>query len=395
MKTSIDSKSSYTLIFLLWIAGLGAATQFAKIAVLFSGIQKLYPDLGPESGLLVSLIGFLGIVFGLFAGLLVARVGYKRLIVFALVLGGVISCVQTLPLSFELMLASRFIEGVSHLIIVVAAPTLIALISSDDQRGFAMTLWSTFFGVAFAIMAWFGIPFSETYGVKAIFVIHGTVMLLTAILLFARLPTGETKAAAVELNVANVLREHIHAYSSPYISAPAIGWLFYTLTFVSLLTVLPTLVDMRERALVAGMMPIVSIVVSLVMGKWLLPKYKAVDVVIVGFAMSAGIVCMVWVGVGLTYISILLFAALGLVQGASFAAIPQLNSRSENQALANGAMAQMGNLGNTLGTPLFLVLLASFDINGLIAGAITCYVLGMVRHIFLARRRDAKITSFE
>ena len=395
MNASTDSKSSFTLIFLLWVAGLGAATQFAKIAVLFPDVQKLYPNLGSESGLLVSLIGFLGIVFGLFAGLLVARIGYKRLIVFALVLGGVISIIQTLPLSFELMLASRFIEGISHLIIVVAAPTLIALVSSDHQRGFAMTLWSTFFGVAFAIMAWLGIPFSQAYGVKTIFLIHGVVMLLTAAILFARLPAKETKADAAIFSLSSVLGEHIRAYRSPNISAPAIGWLFYTLTFVSLLTVLPTLVDTHERAIVAGMMPIVSIVVSLVMGKWLLPKFKAVDVVIMGFVLSAGIVCMVWAGAGLAYISILLFASLGLIQGASFAAIPQLNAKSENQALANGAMAQMGNLGNTLGTPLFLVLLTSFDINGMIVGAIICYVLGMALHIFLARRRGSGITSPE
>ena len=372
---------------LLWIAGLGAAAQFAKFAVLFPDIQKLYPSLGPQAGLLVSVIGFLGIIFGLFAGLLVARIGYKLLLIVALVLGGMISFIQLMPLSFGGMLTSRLLEGVSHLIIVVATPTLISLVSADRYRNMAMTLWSTFFGVAFAIMAWGGIPLAATYGVKAIFLIHGVVMLVTGILLAVCLPQHDSIVPPQKFNVGLIVREHIRAYRSPFISAPALGWLFYTITFVSLLTVLPTMVESQDRAFVAGTMPIVSIISSLVIGMWILPKFKAINVVIAGFILALGIICMVWTGAKLSYVSILLFVALGLVQGASFAAIPQLNARPENQALSNGAMAQMGNLGNTIGTPLFLVLLSYFEISGLIIGSVICYGIGAALHLLLARCR--------
>ena len=137
------------LVFLLWLAGLGAAAQFAKIAVPFADFRTLYPNVGPGFAWLLSMISVVGIFLGLTAGVLAAKFGYVKLLISGLVLGAVMSFWQALLPSFPAMLVSRLIEGFSHLSIVVVAPTLIAQISSDRFRGMAMTLWSTFFGVSF------------------------------------------------------------------------------------------------------------------------------------------------------------------------------------------------------------------------------------------------------
>ena len=44
---------------------------------------------------------------------------------------------------------------------------------------------------------------------------------------------------------------------------------------------------------------------------------------------------------------------MGLVPGACFALIPHLNRTVADQALSTGGIAQMGNVGTTLGTPIF------------------------------------------
>ena len=65
-----------------------------------------------------------------------------------------------------------------------------------------------------------------------------------------------------------------------------------------------------------------------------------------------------WVG-AVTLVLLAAFAlagAMGIVQGASFAAIPQLNHSAEDRARASGAVAQLGNLGTTTGTPLLSAL---------------------------------------
>lgn len=388
MTSPPDKKRSILLVLTLWCAGLGAAMQFAKISVSFPAVQQHYAGAGAEIGLLVSIIGFLGIGLGLFAGLIVARIGFRRLLLSALVLGAVMSLYQaTLP-PFVPMLLSRIIEGASHLVIVVAAPTLIAQSSSDRYRGMAMTLWSTFFGVAFALVAWLGLPLVASHGLGSLFITHAIFLLVVAVALILQLPPQRTLAKdSLNLSLPEILRAHVQTYSSPRAAAPAFGWLFYTLTYVSLLTVLPDIVPEADRNFAARTMPIASITVSMLCGIFILPHLSAIRTIILGFVLAIGVTLFLWLGDEKALACVALMGVLGLVQSSSFAAIPQLNASAEAQARANGAMAQMGNLGNTMGTPLLLALLASFGFKGMIWGMLGCYCTAIGLHVLMARKR--------
>lgn len=387
-----DSLRSILLVFVLWLAGLGAAAQFAKIAVPFPLVRALYPQAGSEVGWLLSLVSLLGVVFGMTAGVLVARFGYRRLLVAALFLGGCVSLWQAGLPGFVPMLASRVIEGASHMVIVVAAPTLIAQIVADRYRGAAMTLWSTFFSVSFALMAWFGPPFFLSRGLSGLFAAHGAFMLAVgALIAIWRIP-GEPHPAtrtAAPLGLVPVLRQHVAAYRSARISAPALGWLFYTLTFVSLLAILPDHLPEESRTRTVTLMPLASIAVSLFIVSPLLSYVPATRIVMAGFAAAGMALSLLWAGLPPSLVWLAVFAALGLVQGASFAAVPELNATAETRALANGAMAQMGNLGNSLGTPVLLAVQSQTGANGLLAAILACYAAGCVTHAVLARRRAA------
>ncbi len=389
----MKDKSSIGMIFAIWAAGLCAAGQFAKISVIFPELLKLYPDAGSNAGFLVSLLSFLGMVLGLVAGILVAKFGYRTLLLGALVLGAVVSLYQaTLP-SFYAMLASRLFEGASHLAIVVAAPTLIAQVSSDRLRSAAMTLWGTFFGVAFTLYALFGLSVVGKFGIGSLFVAHAVFMALVAGLLFVMLPKDQkANLDNSVLTFGGIVKRHVETYKSAFIAAPAMGWLFYTLSFVSLVTLLPNTVAAEHRAFVVGAMPLASIISSMTMGVLLLRYISAIQVVILGFVLSILCVIFLWLDPGSVVGCIALFAALGLVQGASFAAVPQLNADTKSRSFANGALAQMGNLGNLSGTPILLLLLANLNYSGLILFAFLCYCGGIAVHLVLAKRRKA-ITS--
>ena len=68
------------------------------------------------------------------------------------------------------------------------------------------------------------------------------------------------------------------------------------------------------------------------------------------------------------------------MQGASFASIPELNATPEDRARAAGAMAQLGNLGTTTGTPLLAALLASAGPAGLAVAAVVLCGAGIAVH---------------
>ena len=382
-------KSDWLLVLIIWLAGLGAAAQYAKISVIYSQLGDHYAEAGAAFGFSVSLVGFIGIVFGVIAGHLVVGVGYRRALVGGLALGGLLSFFQALLPAFPVFLASRVIEGAAHLAIVVAAPTLIAQVTSEAGRGFALTLWGTFFGVAFAFLAWVGLPFALNQGLPALFVSHGMWMLAAAALLWVRLP-GDAPAPA-RAKVSLVAR-HLLIYRSAYISAPAVGWLFYTFSFLSMLTFLPQFVDETWREFVRGAMPLISIIVSLSVGVWLLKLTSSFFVIQTGFLLSVVTLLLLLFFSGHPVLCLLFASGLGLVQGASFAAVPELNGSTADRALANGGLAQMGNLGNTLGTPVFALVIDAAGYGPMVILGMLALLGGAMAHLLLARVREMSAT---
>ena len=388
------TRTPFGLILLLWGAGLGAAAQYGKISVVFDLLPAAYPQAGAAIGWVVSLVGFMGILFGVVAGLVVARIRYRRALLAALWAGAAVSCFQALLPPLPWMLLSRVLEGASHLAIVVAAPTLIAQLSAGKDRGLTLTLWGTFFGVAFALLALLGRPLATGWGLPALFLAHALFMGGIALVLGHRLRALPDEGVQDDLSPGRILRDHLVIYRSPHIAAPAAGWLFYTFSFVSILTVLPPYLDPAVRAMVMTAMPLMSIAVSMTLGVILLRQLAAVQVVMLGFGLSFLCVLWLWLVPGSPAGCLALAGAMGLIQGASFAAVPQLNETPSAQARSNGAMAQMGNIGNTLGTPVMAFALAQsgYAALPLLAGAAFAGGLGL--HLLLARlRRAGPLTS--
>jgi MFS family permease len=385
-----DSFRTFLQVMLIWFAGLGAATQFAKIAVPFSDVGLLYPDNAAVIGWLLSIISLMGAALGAISGAITARIGPNRLLLSGLVLGGALSLLQASLPVFQLMLLSRVIEGLSHLAIVVAAPTLIAQITSGRARYNSMVLWSTFFGVAFALNAWVGLPIVDRFGLPTYFAMHGGLMLLIAALIsLSDLKTDIGQTEGTGWGLSAFLDVHIRTYRSPFISAPAIGWFFYTLTFVSLLAILPGRLPEGQGASIAALMPLAGIVLSWLLVPLLLTVLSCVSVVNLGFMLGIATIIALFLGAPLTFGCIALFAVLGLVQGGSFAAVPELNDTTEAQALSYGAMAQMGNAGNLLGTPVLLAILLGVDEAGMFVAVAAFYSIAVIAHLLLARRRKS------
>lgn len=378
------------LIFLVWCAGLGAAAQFGKISVLFPVLAQVYAGYSAVGlGLIVSIVGIVGLVFGTTAGLFVARVGPRRAMVAALCLGAAMSALQALGLPYPVMIASRVAEGISHLAIVVVGPTLMAAMASDAQRGFVMTLWASFFGVAYTLLALF-----SPWQMEMLLAGHAVWMAGLALALGWLLPPDPPPA--VGSGEAGLLARHLAIYASPRMAAPALGFFCYTFLYVALLTLLPPQVPATDRAFVAAGMPLISIAVSLTFGVWLLRRMRAFRLVQLGYVVAIPAFVLLALGWGsgavMAAAGLWLSAALGIVQGASFAAIPDLNASAETRAGAAGAIAQLGNLGTTTGTPVLAAVLAGQGPWGLALVAVLACSLGIALHALQARRRQTRST---
>ena len=373
----------------VWCAGLGAAAQFGKISVLFELLGAQYAGASAVAlGLIVSIVGIVGLVFGTTAGLFVARIGPRRAMVAALLMGAVMSALQSLGLTYPAMIASRVVEGVSHLAIVVVGPTVIAGLAAERFRGLAMTLWSSFFGVTYAVLAILAPPLLAAYGAAGVFVGHAVWMAAMGICLALLLPRDAPAPTGMPLGI---VQQHLAIYASPRLSAPAMGFFCYTFLYVAVLTLVPPDVPPAQRAMAAAGMPLISIAVSLTLGVWLLSRISAVRLVQGGYlaAMPGFVLLALWwgQGTGMVLGALWVSAALGIVQGASFASIPELNTTRDGRAQAAGAIAQLGNLGTTTGTPVLAALLLGVGPWGLAVVATLACMLGIGLHAVQARRR--------
>jgi MFS transporter, DHA1 family, inner membrane transport protein len=382
-------RAAFTIL-MIWAAGLGAAAQFGKISVLFDQLSQAYPEhAGVGIGFMVSIVGIVGLIFGTTAGLLVARIGPRRAIVAAMLLGAGVSLIESQFPPYAAMIVLRVLEGMSHLTVVVVGPTLIAGLAPLRHQGLAMTMWSSFFSVTYALLAILAPPLVAWGGPAALFVFHaGWMAVLAGVLRVLLPPDPPPPDVRIE---GNLLTQHLTIYADPRMAAPATGFVFYTGLYVALLTLLPSLMPEGQRALVAAGMPLVSIAVSMICGVWLLRHVTAVHLVQIGFGAAAIAAIGLWLSLGnghaMVTASFFLAGALGIVQGASFAAIPQLNATAADRAGASGAVAQLGNVGTTTGTPLLAFILVTVGQGGLAAFAFVLCLCGILIHTLQARRR--------
>lgn len=374
----------------IWAAGLGAAAQFGKMSVIYPQLGQHYGGHGAVAiGLMVSIIGIIGLVFGTTAGMLVTRLGPKRVMLSALALGALVSLVQSMLPPFGWMLLARVPEGLSHLAIVVVGPTAIAATASLRFQPLVMTLWGSFFGLTFTVLAYFGPDLVASHGIGALFQLHALWLILCLAVLAVLMPADPPRLAGAAFG--GIVAQHVETYRSPRIAAPALGFVCYTVTYVAVLTLLPGAIGAEWGHFAAVAMPLVSILVSLTLGVGLLGRISAVRLVQAGFA------CVIVAALGLWLVwgqgpwqagfACMVAAAMGTVQGASFAAIPQLNSALADRARAAGAIAQLGNLGTTTGTPMLALILAQSGVSGLTVFLIAFSALGILLHAWAARRR--------
>lgn len=382
-------RSGLTIV-ALWLAGLGAAAQFGKISVAYAALGAAYAGYdGVWLGLMVSVVGIVGLVFGTTAGLLVARIGPRRAMLAALVLGAAVSLVQSAFPPYPVMMLTRVLEGVSHLAIVVVGPTAIAAAAPPARQGAAMTLWSSFFGLTYAMLFWLGPGLIAAQGPGALFQAHALWLLACAALLAVLMPADRREVP--QAGQGGLIAQHLAIYASPFVAAPAFGFVCYTITYVAVLTLLPGMVSPGWGGVIGVAMPLVSIAVSLTLGVWLLGRMAAVRLVQAGFGCAVVAALGLWLFWGQGAVeagfALAMGAALGIVQGASFASIPQLNPAPADRARAAGAIAQLGNLGTTTGTPLLALLVERAGASGLALFVLGFSGLGIAVHAVMARRR--------
>ena len=168
--------TDWPVIAVLFTAGLVAAMQFGKVAPIMGEVQQAFGLDLVGAGFAVSILGLIGLVFGVAAGAVVASIGFKRALIIALFGGAAMAAIGAIAPNGIVFLATRLAEGFSHLLVVVAAPALMTAHSTRKDTPFVLAIWGCFFGcIEVRIIDW-----ARSEGFRCVFVpsFHGSARCL-------------------------------------------------------------------------------------------------------------------------------------------------------------------------------------------------------------------------
>lgn len=347
-------------IILLWFIGVLAAAQLGKMAALMPAIRA---DLGlslSSAGLMVSLIEAGGASLGAIAGILAARFSGRAVLAAGSILVATAGLAGAAAPDAALLYAARLIESIGYLMVVIAAPSLIAM-AAGRASATALALWSTFVPVGIAA----GTILS---GLAASLVDWRLILVFWALIVLTTLP------GTFRLPTMAEHRQTGLAVPPIAIWALALGFGFYTTLEVGVLGMLPAYLSdawgfsIATAGVVTGVTSAATIAGSFSAAHLIgigEGARRPLTLIAIGLAAPAALFFVGFpgrilaTGMSGSVVAMAVIAAnaiSGLVAAVAFARLPALLRRS-GAALSlvtasNGVFAQFGAAGSLIGPPL-------------------------------------------
>jgi hypothetical protein len=353
----MTSDKTYRLatIVVLQLVGILAGVQLGKIAPLVEWYQR-------EVGFSLVLIGWFTSMIGIFvalaalpAGWAIDRAGPAR----AFLAGSVVMTIGGIALALFVspfaILASRLVEGAGYLVLVIAAPALLAAISPDRWKPPVLAIWGGFVPIGFAVadftaraMLPSGDP--QIYLLVAI-AAFAILAALGALLLRAPGLVGDVAPGAAGGSFA--------ATMTLPVGLVALAFGIYVILSVGFFTFMPAFVAapgasiLLSAGAIALFVPIGNVLASL-----LVSGRDARFIALLsaaGFAVNAVLAIPAFGAsnpIAATSALALFAIAGGVTASALFASIPFIVRRGGSASVAIGLVAQAGGIGTLFGPPL-------------------------------------------
>ncbi|WP_137940270.1 MFS transporter [Chitinivorax sp. B] len=190
------------------------------------------------------------------------------------------------------------------------------------------------------------------------------------------------------LTLRTFIAQHVQIYTRRATALPGILFWFHTCMFIALLTFVPRLMSDSDRASLAFIMPLCGVAGTFVAGVlaqfFITPVrltalcFAFVGVTAIGLPWMVAIGAVVPAALGLLFVS-------GLVQGSVFTTVPYLARQPEDQAYSHGAVAQLGNLGATVGPPVIAWYVDGYGLNGMVIPVLVLALTGMALALWASR----------
>jgi MFS family permease len=313
------------------------------------------------SGFIATTFNVIGMLVGMFVGVLCDRFGHKQLGLAGLATLVGAGLFGAAAWDFASLLASRFLEGVGFILFTVAGSALMAAAAEGAERTKAMGLWSSYMPAGGSAAILIAPLVLAAFGWRGMWVAMSAVAALVFVLVARHAP-------ATRYGSVGSLRLALESLRRPASIALALLFAFYVAQWTSVMIWLPTfLVD--ERGASAGVASFLTALMVLINvpgnlgGGWLLSRG-----VRRGPLVLAACAAMVVTDVGmlggalpdaLRYAACLIFSlCVGVVPACIFSGVVVHAKTPGHVGTTNGMVMQTSQAGQFFG-PIVLAWLAS------------------------------------
>lgn len=315
-----------------------------------------------ESGFIATTFNVIGLLVGMFVGVLCDRFGHKRLGLAGLAVMCLSGLLGAAAWDFPSLLASRFLEGVGFILFTVAGPALMAAAAADNRdRPKVMGLWSSYMpsGGSLAILI---APFIlADWGWRGLWVLVSIAAALCFVLVARHAP-------APRYGGVSSMKLALESLAQPASVALALLFAFYVAQWTSVMIWLPTfLVDERGAApAVASLLTALMVLVNVpgnLGGGWLLARgvRRGPLILVASAVMVVTDAAMLTSALpdGLRYFACLVFSmCAGVIPACIFSGVVVHAKTPQHVGTTNGMVMQTSQAGQFFG-PIVLAWLAT------------------------------------
>ena len=342
-------------------AGVGAALHIGKLPPALPVLGEVLGVSLLEAGFLLSAMQFSGMLLGLLMGLAVQRVGAKRSMVMGLFTLALGSALGALAGSTTWLLATRVIEGLGFLWVVLPAPGLLRQLVSARRVNRVMGFWGCYMPLGTSLGLLLG-PYVmhlllPDAGWRLWWLVLAAWCALLALLVAWRVPL---EAGSVIAGGSNKKLLALTLRSRP-VWLLALSFAVYSGQWLAIVGFLPTIyalagVPITQSGWLTALAAAANMIGNIAAGQLLEKGVRPLTLLRCGFVvMAAGALVTFGVGIDprLQFAAVLLFSAVGgLIPGTLFSMSVRLAPSPATVSTTVGWMQQWSAFGQFSAPPL-------------------------------------------
>ena len=349
----------WNIIFIALAAGVIIAGYAGKSPPAIPGMRAELSLSLITAGWVISIFSALGSLTGMMVGGFADRIGRVKMILYALVILSIGSILGAFAQSATVLLLSRLIEGAGYIGTMATLPVLIAGLTSDHDRGLALSLWSSVTPLGMAIAMVSAPSIIEPAGWRGLWLTTASLTIIFFLLCGFYFRGIDAQTPKNREPYWDNIKKTVST-SGPWLIS--LCFLTYTLQWIAIMVWLPTFA-IEERGLGLGLaasLAAAGVIVNIfgnLFGAWLVHRGVARWLMItIGTCFMGGTSLLIFPDVLPDLIRfgfVLIFSFMGALQPTTLLAGVPVHTPSQDQLGAtNGLLYQGSQIGLFFGPPV-------------------------------------------